>query len=238
MLDIILFTILSPYISDVWNYITNPTVGAAVRVFIFIIGIITFALFTFYLFLRHWGMLRGEKKETSVDAFTHTNVPDFEDIIPEVKNEIYMVGITLEGINHKIPTLEKALTKNRRGKILVCDPDTPLLEEIEMIVVSTKTTDRIKGTLGMLTQMQTRLGDKSHNVEIRTHKRMPTFSMIILDPNSDDGLMFFEPYVSNTPQQYRRIFRISKRDQSNIFEVYFNAFNDLWNNGAKASNSM
>jgi hypothetical protein len=230
MLDLVLLAILTPYVSDVWAYITSPTVALGFRVIIFVIGIVAFALFTFYLLMRRWGMLKSVQKETSVDVFSHSNLPTLEDIFAKVDRTIHLLGITLESLGSKIPLVENLLRNNKHVRILICDPKSKIMPAIESLVVSSNTSQRIDGTLGMLEQMRNTLSDtQKNNLEIKKYNEIPSHSMIIVDPDTSSAFMQVEPYAPMTAQQYRRIFKISQREQGNIFELYWNAYNSLWN---------
>jgi hypothetical protein len=234
MLDLVLLAILSPYVVDVWAYITNPSVGLGFRVIIFIVGIVAFALFTFYLLLRRWGMLKSVQKETSVDVYSHSSLAPFEDILSRVNRTVHLLGITLESLNRVIPSIEVLLRDNKHVRILICDPQSHIMPEIERLVVSVNTTQRIEATIAMLNQMSGRLDHvQKNNLEIRTYREVPTHSLIIVDADADSAFMQVEPYPPMTAQQYRRIFRIT-REQDNIFQLYWNSFNSLWNHVSPA----
>jgi hypothetical protein len=188
MLDAVFLTILSPYISDIWRYITNPSLATGLKVIVFIVGIVAFAIFTFYLLMRRWGMLKGEQKETSVDVFSHSNLPRLEEIFSKVNRTVHLLGITLESLNPKIPTIEKILRNNKHVRILICHPKSPIMKEIEDLVVSTNTTSRIEATIAMLNNMREKLDEsQKNNLEIRTYSDIPTHSMIIVDPDTSSG---------------------------------------------------
>ncbi|MGB7958660.1 MAG: hypothetical protein WCF46_02095, partial [Nitrososphaeraceae archaeon] len=190
MLDLVLLAILSPYVADVWAYISNPSVGLGFRVIIFIVGIVAFALFTFYLLMRRWGMLKNVQKETTVDVFSHSNLPTLEDIFAKVNRTIHFLGITLESLGPKIPLIENLLRNNKRVRILICDPKSRILPEIEKLVVSSNTSQRIDGTLGMLEQMSNTLNEtQKNNLEIRKYNEIPSHSMIIVDPDTSSAFM-------------------------------------------------
>jgi hypothetical protein len=80
----------------------------------------------------------------------------------------------------------------------------------------------------MLNKMRDGLAEKKNNLQIKTYNAITTHSMIIIDPSSGRGSMKVEPYPFRTPQQYRRVFIISQQHQQNLFDVYWNAFNSLW----------
>lgn len=224
MIDLVLVVILTPYVSDVWAYIASPSYALGYRVIIFIIGVVGFALFTFYLLMRSWGMLRSVQKETSVDVYSHSNLPTLEDIFSKVDRTIHLLGRW-----SKVPLIENLLRNNKHVRVLICNPKSHIISEIERLVVSSNTSQRIEGTLGMLDQMRTNLNEtQKNNLELRTYDDTPSHSMIIVDPDTSSSFMQIEPYPPLTAQQYRRIFKINQREQGNIFELYWNAYNSLW----------
>lgn len=142
---------------------------------------------------------------------------------------IRLLGITLEGLSSKVPLIENLLRNNKHVRVLICNPKSHIISEIERLVVSSNTSQRIEGTLGMLDQMRTNLNEtKKNNLELRMYDDIPSHSMIIVDPDTSSSFMQIEPYPQLTAQQYRRIFKISQREQGNIFELYWNAYNILW----------
>ena len=132
MLDLVLLAVLSPYVSDVWAYITSPSITLGYRVIIFIIGVVGFALFTFYLLMRRWGMLKSIQKETSVDVYSHSNLPSLDDIFTKVDRMIHLLGITLEGLSSKIPLIENLIRNNKR-----------IYEELQKLNVATSSKNLI-----------------------------------------------------------------------------------------------
>jgi hypothetical protein len=137
---------------------------------------------------------------------------------------IHLLGITLEDLSSKVPLIENLLRNNKHVRVLICNPKSHIISEIEWLVVSSNTSQRIEGTLGMLDQMRTNLNEtQKNNLELRTYYDIPSHSMIIVDPDTSSSFMQIEPYPQLTAQQYRRIFKISQHDQRNIFELYWNA---------------
>jgi hypothetical protein len=98
-------------------------------------------------------MLKSVQKETTVDVFSHSNLPSL-DIFSKVDRTIHLLGITLESLSSKMPLVENLLRNNKRVRILICDPKSQIMSEIEKLVVSSNTSQRIYGTLGMLSQMR------------------------------------------------------------------------------------
>lgn len=230
MIDAIFSTILGESAYNSWNVLLHPVVVSDyLRAIIIFVGIAALSVFTFYLFLRHYGMLIGHTKEASVEVYPHENLPRFQKIFSQAKKEIWLQGITLESLNHVIPAIESAIRQNKRVRILTCDPETPLMPEIENVVVSVKTVARISATLGMLRHMRDGLGDSKNNMEIRVHRTIPTQSLIIVDQTAGSGFIQMEPYAYHIPQQNRRIFIISQEDQNNLFGVFCSAYDNAWN---------
>jgi hypothetical protein len=77
----------------------------------------------------------------------------------------------------------------------------------------------------MVYQTKDRLGSgDKQNLEIKCHNHFPTMSMVI-----KDDYMQIEPYPYKTPQDKRKILRLNRNEQRELFDVYRRAFENLWN---------
>jgi hypothetical protein len=64
------------------------------------------------------GYVEGRDKETSVDVFSHSNLPSLDEIFSKVNRTIHLLGITLESLNPKIPNIEKILRNNKHVRMI------------------------------------------------------------------------------------------------------------------------
>jgi hypothetical protein len=85
------------------------------------------------------------------------------------------------------------LRDNRRIRILICDPNSTLMKEIESLAVSTNTSSRISATIAMLNNMRDKLeATQKNNLEFTTYNEIPTHSMIIVDAGTSSGFIQIE----------------------------------------------
>jgi hypothetical protein len=63
---------------------------------------------------------------------------------------------------------------------------------------------------------------------------IPTHTLIITNPREDSGIMQIEPYPYATDREDRRVFRISKKKQKRLFEVYLTSYERMWEDAKKA----
>jgi hypothetical protein len=85
---------------------------------------------------------------------TNNRPPPWNVIFSEVRNEILIQGITLESLNRVASSIETAAKQNKKVKILLCKPDTPLMDYIKTLVVSTKTASRSESAMQMLKKIR------------------------------------------------------------------------------------
>jgi hypothetical protein len=107
MLDAVLSSMVGGWATDSYNKLFIPllTVDYVKTMVIFVrFGICI--VYTTILVLRHWNMLKPYQKESSIDVFSHTNLPNLEDIFSQVKYEMHWVGITLESLVLKYQPLK------------------------------------------------------------------------------------------------------------------------------------
>lgn len=104
------------------------------------------------------------------------------------------------------------------------------MREIETLVDSIDTKNRIQSCINMIYQTKDRLGsDDKQNLEIKWHNHFPTMSMFITN-----DYMQVQPYPYKTPQDNRKNFRINRNEQKEIFDAYRKAFENLWNDAKPA----
>jgi hypothetical protein len=104
------------------------------------------------------------------------------------------------------------------------------MPEVEKLVDTINLSQDIPTTLNTLNQLHISENER-HNLRTRIHNLIPTHSMIIVDPNNrhSKGFMQVEPYPYGTSSGDRRVFEISQKKDRNLFEVYYTAFNNMWN---------
>jgi hypothetical protein len=168
-----------------------------------------------------------------VIVYSHDDLPAWSELFEQTEHEIMIHGITLESLNHVRTSIEAAAKQDKKVRVLVCNTDTPFMDGIEKLVVSTSTTNRIQSAVDMLYQTRSSLGSNDmRNLEIKWHREIPTMSLVILDE-----VMQIEAYPYKTPQDKRKIFKIYRKDHMELFEVYRKAFGNLWDDASLAQTS-
>lgn len=130
--------------------------------------------------------------------------------------------------------LKPAVKQHKKIRLLLCRSDTELMPERERLVVSVTTANRIVASVDMMNLVRNDMGSDRSNIEIKWHKDIPAMSLVILDPRSGSGLMQIEPYPYGTPQDDRMTFKISRNDHQTLFDIYYRAFERLWEEAAPA----
>lgn len=231
-MGIIVDVITGAYTIDVWALLTAPTVWTDyLRTAIVIIAIITATLFTAYLILRQLNLIKLPSKEGEIEYYSSNNpYSSIDQLLLKTKNEICFVGITLESLNHKPSSIKEAI-KKVDIKILLPNENIQFMDEIEKIVYSQGTINQIKGTLAMLEKIKNdnEVSDYKSNLKIRKYNTFPTYTIIIVDRKDKDGFMLIEPYAYKITQEERKVFKIDRKNNNELFKTYETSFLRMWN---------
>jgi hypothetical protein len=175
------------------------------------------------------------RKESRLEVYKQTQLPNtVSKFFEKSEHDLYLCGITLQSLTHIISSIHKALEKEVTVRILICDPNSDYMAEIEEMVDSSGTSDRIDGTLKMLVDkiMDSDMvsGEAKKKLEIKTYKKLvPTHSLIIVDPNHPKREMQIEPYPWGIAQENRRVMKISNsKNHKDLFDFYLESFNNIW----------
>lgn len=181
------------------------------------ISLITFGFLTGYLFLSRMGKIK-KGKETTIDVYSQNNLDTLSNLLSKAK-EVWILGLTLQEFQQITTTLKKIILKGEI-RILICDPNNQYMNEIEKIVYSTDgnhlTSQKIFTTI---TTLENNMSN-NNNFQIRKYKSIPTNTMIIVNPNENSAFIQVEPYPYGIDREDRRVFRISKRRQEKLFNMY------------------
>ncbi len=163
------------------------------------------------------------------EAFFHTR--DFskvEKIIRESHNEIWIYGVTLDGLVTLVNPMQDKLRKGCKIRILAPNPDGNEFEATARYFGSrpAQLASRLKGNLDNLgirfRQVQ------NSDFEIKVLNRVFTTGYVISDPNSAEGKMLIQLYmfwfgVNNSPN-----FEIVSKDDKEWHPVFIRQFNKAW----------
>ena len=177
-------------------------------------------------------ILKKENKDDSIDIFSKENVKIF-DYLVNSKREICIACISLDQIFsfNYIQVFKSILKNNIRIKILICDPQSDLLNHIKYLTVFPNIYESLTSCLSKLCNMKiVSLSTKELSYfEIRTFKTILPHNMIIIDRDSQsNGIIFLEPFLFGIKSTNRKVFQMYKRKNPEIFEIYFKSFLKLW----------
>jgi hypothetical protein len=174
-------------------------------------------------------------RESRLEVYKQTRLPNtVSRFFEKSEYDLYLCGLTLQTLTHIIPSIQKALSNGVNIRILICHPNSDFMNEINDMVDSSGTTKRIDGTLEMLVDKILNSdevsGDAKKKLEIKTFKKLvPTHSLIIVDPNSNQREMQIEPYPYGIAQEKRRVMKISNsKNHQELYGIYLESFNKIW----------
>ncbi len=172
------------------------------------------------------------KKETTVDIVRRRELPQLSVLFKDAK-ELHMVGITLQELQQATNTIRDVLSKDGKVRVLLCDPapTNMLVPEIDKVVKSQETAKKITSTLVTLQTIRndSSLSEKQRmELVVRTHKLIPTHTLLIMNPDSDSAVMQVEPYPYGIEAENRRVFPVFKKKHKEVFEMYWRSYENMW----------
>ncbi|MCX6660165.1 MAG: hypothetical protein NTX81_07290, partial [Candidatus Bathyarchaeota archaeon] len=169
--------------------------------------------------------MRKEKGE-GIQLYPFDRLPQ---LLSKAKEEVAFLGVSLEKISGNIRKIEQLLTKGIRVSFLVLDilePDNVKLAMNVEDVGSSANLSGIKGDLlGVLCKTRSRLPEETKKrFEIKKYGIFPLHSMILIDPDADDGLILHEPHLYDTEPALRDHFLIPRKKNEATFQKYLKSY--------------
>jgi hypothetical protein len=181
--------VLDPFIVGYAGEVANrfslnlPIRVDSLAVIALIIMVPTVAVLT-VLSVQEWRR-KQIKRETTVNVYSQSNLPKLSKLFAKAR-DIWLLGITLQELQQTTDTITKVLSNDGKVRILICDPDSELMNQIDTVVSSKKTKEKISSTLVELDELRNNLASRQKgNLEVRLHGLIPTHSLIIIDPTKD-----------------------------------------------------
>jgi hypothetical protein len=180
------------------------------------------------------------KKETDIGVYRHSGIQIPFEKLEKDEFEISFLGITLESLNQKILSIKNILKKSS-VRLLICNPNSPLLPEIEKMVNAMSLQSRIQNTISELNTInnsQDISPQEAKKLELKIYDFIPTHSMIIVESKDDDKNSFIqlEPYSYGLYQEERRIYYISKKKNKKLFESFEKSYDKMWTDSQQLAN--
>lgn len=182
-----------------------------------------------------WKKGKNKPKGIKLKVYRRNDLPRLADFLSQAKHQIDCVGISLESVSRgNYDTIKNALKRGVRIRLLIFDPQSQFIDDIENLVVSKNMREIIVGILGTLCRMKTELEpDKAELLEVKIYNVLPAFSMIAIDSDEELGIMHYDPYLAGTAQESRFIYEISKPKHNELFNTIFSTYRNLWNVGTE-----
>jgi hypothetical protein len=177
-------------------------------------------------------ILKKENKDDSIDIFSKEKVKIFDNLVNS-KREICIACVSLDQIFsfNYIQVFKSILKNNIKIKILICDPQSDLLNHLKYLTVFPNIYESLTSCLSKLCNMKiVSLSTKELSYfEIRTYKTILPHNMIIIDRDSQsNGIILLEPFLFGIKSTNRKIFQMHKRKNPEMFDIYFKSFLKLW----------
>ncbi len=172
-----------------------------------------------------------KKKEGNIEFYARSGIQIPFDKLEKGKYKISLLGITLESLNQKIFSITNIL-KNSEIQLLICNPNSSILSEIEKMVNASSLQSRIKNTLSEIKTIN------NPQLQFKLYDFIPTHSMIIVESKDDDKDSFIqlEPYSYGLYQEERRIYYITKKKNKKLFETYDKSYEKMWRDTKQVTN--
>lgn len=156
------------------------------------------------------------------------------DLISRANNEICFIGLTLETLRQVTESIENALRRNVDIRVLLPKRDSDLPNRMEKVVVTADIAKDINRTIDALSLRDAQpplTPEQKRRLRVKEHGEIPSYSMILIDSSADQSrYIHIEPYPLRISSERRKIFVSSKNTakQKEIAELYWSAFNNLW----------
>lgn len=154
-------------------------------------------------------------------------LPKLSKFISQATQEVNFIGISLETVSLDMDAIGDRL---EHGVTVCCIvphvEDEELIKKIETTHATTKLKEVLERTLLSLQRKRLELPkDEQHRLVIRAYKTIfPTYSMILIDPNTENGQIQVEEHLAGIHADSRRVLLVEKKKQPELFEIYYKSY--------------
>ncbi|MGH9984774.1 MAG: hypothetical protein ACRD8W_12545 [Nitrososphaeraceae archaeon] len=245
--------VVAGIISLVFGFITLlagevTTIPYIWRIIMIVIGslIIIFVPFRASIFARWPIMLRKNcqkmiqdelksyQPQCYLEALSRNELTKTSELISRAISEICFLGLTLETLRQATESIENGLRRNVDVRVLLLDRKSDLPTRMERVVVTSNIDQDIDRTIDALSLRDADpplKPEQKRRLRVKEHREIPSYSMILIDPGLDGSrYIHVEPYPFGISSEKRKIFVLSTNaaKQKELAELYYNAFNNLW----------
>jgi len=165
---------------------------------------------------------------TSDAFFRSRDFHKVENLIREANNEIWVYGVTLDGLVTLAYLLEDKLKEGCKVRILAPDPNGSAILETAYYFGSRRDliAMRLKNNLDILSYRLKRVANCS--LEINVLNRVFTTGYVITNPNNIKGTLLIQHYMYWTGIKAAPTFELSNRHDRQWYPVYLSQFAKAW----------
>jgi hypothetical protein len=153
-----------------------------------------------------------------------------EDLVEGAHSSVDLLGFTLESWSVGVrDTIRKSLKDGKHFRFIILSPAFKCMKEADDLNQKINLQTRISESLGMLQTIKSESSDiERGRLDIRIHDLLPIHSIVVIDAESDRGVIYVEYYVYGTDSRSWVTFSISKKEQSALFERYWQSYKYVW----------
>jgi len=170
------------------------------------------------------------------ESFFLAEEPRYEDKFQRAKN-IYIAGTTLtRTVTNYLGVFEQRLKEGASIRIVIIDPNGDAAKQAAVRSYGVKDDDfyrnRIKPTLDLLNILAS-LPDLKGRLELRFLPYMPSFGLVLVDPDTADGNIYVEIYQHKSLEPHPSFLLNARRDEK-WYRFFRHQFETLWSSARPA----
>jgi hypothetical protein len=181
-------------------------------------------------------------QENMLQVYTRAEIErkfPFDSFISKVKRggELVIVAGSFEKRRDSAPTIERLIREqNVTVTISLLAPFGRRTDEIDSDFKWQDVTVEIQQTLKVLCKLRKELKGLKDHLVIRIYDRIPTLSMIVIDPDTDDAIMQVGSYLSGADTSKRLVTIVPKKARRDVFDKYWAEYLLMRDDYSKAFN--
>lgn len=186
-------------------------------------------------------ILSHKHSDTNIHGITQF-YPNRESLIPlekvlsESKSEIAIMGLQLGAIIHSyLPLLRQRASQGCRIRLLMMSPVSkeakplPWVDEVGKVHTFISLSQILQSNISHLTNWLAELPDEvKTKIEVRLYGTIPTASVLLIDKDSDSGVIKVEPVLHQFPPHNRPSFVVERHSSLVLYSHMVDSFNSLW----------
>lgn len=154
------------------------------------------------------------------------------DWLDDVKTEVCVLAV--DGGSFAESNFERIKKRINQDDVsftfLLLNPSSDVLPKAEGTLLSPEAKIGIESQLKRFKNIRKELGNKMSKLEIKTYDLPIVHSIFIIDPKTNDGKMTVEYYEYKTEPRDKINVILTKKDNPELFEQYYNSYKYIFEN--------